>query len=93
MWCMTLSVQILCTTLIVLKIWFDTRQSRAAGSNSSRPMAVVWTIVESGALYGLTTIFLLTLFLLKTQAGAIIGDPLGQISVCFLSTFDYVVRL
>ncbi|ESK87499.1 hypothetical protein Moror_10911 [Moniliophthora roreri MCA 2997] len=90
-WAMSLAVQGICTLLIASKIWWDSRTSRKAGFGSSRQMSVVWTIVESGAVYSISTVFLMTFFLLKTQVGAIIGDPLGQISAIVPTTI--VVRV
>ena len=81
LWAMSVTLQVLCTTLIASKIWWDSHLIKKAGFGLHRQMSVVWIIVESGAIYSISTIFLMTFFLLKTQAGAIIGHPLGQISV------------
>ncbi|KIK54961.1 hypothetical protein GYMLUDRAFT_176450, partial [Collybiopsis luxurians FD-317 M1] len=85
LWAISLTTQALCTLLIAGRIWWDTRISKVAGFGSRRQMSAAWTIVESGAIYSICTVVLMTLFLLHTQAGAIIGDPLGQISVGFSS--------
>jgi len=86
---MSLTLQVLCTMLIASKIWWESRLSRKAGFESDRQMSVFWIIVESGAIYSISTVFLMTFFLLKTQAGGIIGHPLGQISVSILLRSRY----
>lgn len=59
---------------------------------SRRHLAVIWTIVESGAIYSAATTTLLVLFVLKMQAGAVVGDSLGQISVCFQLNSDILKK-
>jgi len=89
LWAMSVTLQVLCTTLIASRIWWDSRLIRKAGFGLHRQMSVVWIIVESGAIYSIGTVFLMTFFLLKTQAGAIIGHPLGQISVSISPRIRY----
>ncbi|KAF9471450.1 hypothetical protein BDN70DRAFT_976351 [Pholiota conissans] len=77
-WALSISTQVICTSLIAGKIWWHARHS--AGSKA-RYLSAIAIVVESGALYTIATIFLLAFFDMKTQAGAIIGDMTAQIAV------------
>ncbi|KAJ7026662.1 hypothetical protein C8F04DRAFT_1124802 [Mycena alexandri] len=86
-WCLSLVTQVGATLLIAYKIWATT----SWGINkSSSHMKVFWMVVESGAVYSFTTVILLSLYVAKENAGAIVGAALGQIS-CLVPT-SIIVR-
>lgn len=80
-WSLSISTQILVTLAIAGRIYWMSRGTNLVRGASKRYMAVIWIIVESGAIYSITTIFLLAFFDLRTQAGAVIGACLAQICV------------
>ena len=72
-----MATQIGATLMIGYRFW----KSIQWNTNSIREsrLAVLWILVESGALYSVTTIFLLGFS--ATNTGAIFAAALGQISV------------
>lgn len=78
MWCLLIATQVISTSLIVGKIWWYVRCDPVA---KSRYVPVIAIIVESGAIYTLSTILLLALTDRKTYAGTILGHITTQIAV------------
>ncbi|KAI0286334.1 hypothetical protein BC826DRAFT_94071 [Russula brevipes] len=78
-WTLSVATQFGATVLIGYRIWRAIRWS-SKGIRASR-LSVLWIVVESGALYSVTTIFLLGFS--STNTGAIFANSLGQISVAF----------
>ena len=76
-WCLSMATQFGATLMIGYRFW----KSIQWNTNSIREsrLAVLWILVESGALYSVTTIFLLGFS--ATNTGAIFAAALGQISV------------
>lgn len=70
-WSLSIALQTSCTALIAYKILSTTRgiQNGLGLRFGKSNTAVVWIVVESGALYSMSTLVLLTLFVLNTQAG------------------------
>ena len=77
-WCLSIATQFGATLLIGYRFWRSIQWS-STGIGASR-LAVFWILVESGALYSVTTIFLLGFSAANT--GALFAAALGQISVC-----------
>ncbi|KAI9454713.1 hypothetical protein F5148DRAFT_418611 [Russula earlei] len=78
-WALSIATQFGATLLIVYRFWICI-QWNVKGIRESR-LAVLWILVESGALYSVTTIFMLGFS--TTNTGGIISSALGQISVHF----------
>jgi hypothetical protein len=76
-WVLSLAIQLGATLLIGYQIWKSIRLN-SKGIRASR-VAILWILVESGALYSTTTMFLLGFSWSNT--GAIFNAALGQISV------------
>lgn len=76
-WVLSVATQFGATLLIGYQIWRYTQWSNSKGLRASR-LGVLWILVESGALYSVTTIFLLAFS--WTNTGAIFAASLGQIS-------------
>ncbi|KAK0222909.1 hypothetical protein EDD85DRAFT_248861 [Armillaria nabsnona] len=81
-WSLSLATQILVTTLIATRIWWVSRQvlARPSGKRSNPYMTVIWTVVESGAIYAFTATLMLAFFTQRSQVSTVMGDALGQIS-------------
>ncbi|KAI0056857.1 hypothetical protein BV25DRAFT_1920602 [Artomyces pyxidatus] len=75
-WALSIATQFGATLLIAYKIWASVSWN-AFGVRGSR-LSILWILVESGAAYSVTTIFLLGFS--KTNVGAIFVASLGQIS-------------
>jgi len=75
-WTLSVATQFGATVLIGYRILKAIRWS-SKGIRASR-LSVLWIVVESGALYSVTTIFLLGFS--STNTGAIFANSLGQIS-------------
>ncbi|KAF8260605.1 hypothetical protein EI94DRAFT_1706178 [Lactarius quietus] len=75
-WALSMATQFGATLLIGYQFWRSIKWN-AKGIRSSR-IAVLWILVESGALYSVMTIFLLGFS--STNTGAIFAAALGQIS-------------
>lgn len=85
-WSLSIATQVSATALIAYRIWtYATRIPAHVVPADERErmdyMAVVWIVIESGAVYTASTIVLLVFFVLNTQASNVIGKALGQISV------------
>jgi len=90
-WSLSIATQILVTLAIAGRIYWMSRGTSLARGASKRYMSVIWIIVESGAIYSITTIFLLAFFDLQTQAGGVIGACLAQI--CAIVPTLIIVRV
>jgi hypothetical protein len=78
-WCLSIATQFGATLMIGYRFWKSIKwNSTWKGIRKSR-LDVLWILVESGALYSVTTIFLLGFS--ATNTGAIFVASLGQISV------------
>ncbi|GJE87395.1 hypothetical protein PsYK624_034780 [Phanerochaete sordida] len=88
LFCLSMGVQVSATALITWKILRASRWS--AMSNSTARRAVVWTVIESGAVLTGATATVLTLFLLKFKAGAMMNPIITQLS--FLVPTSIFVR-
>lgn len=80
-WALSLATQSLSTGLIAGKIWWIFRNITMSAQDTSRYMSIVWTLVESGALYCTTTALLLTFYSLDLNSGAILDHISSQVSV------------
>ncbi|KAF8891393.1 hypothetical protein BD779DRAFT_1784783 [Infundibulicybe gibba] len=78
-WSLTIATQVSASALIAGRIWWISRQPASATHLAHRSRPIIWMIIESGAIYTISTIILLILFDLKTQAGSIIADITLQI--------------
>ncbi|KAH9050351.1 hypothetical protein EDB83DRAFT_2522501 [Lactarius deliciosus] len=76
-WALSIATQLGATLLISYRIWRSIRSNSSKGLRASR-LSVLWILVESGALYSVTTTFLLGFS--STNTGAIFVGALGQIS-------------
>jgi len=77
-WCLSMATQFGATLMIGYRFWKSIKwNSTRDGIRESR-LPVLWILVESGALYSVTTIFLLGFSV--TNMGAIFAAALGQIS-------------
>ncbi|PBK93852.1 hypothetical protein ARMGADRAFT_1062676 [Armillaria gallica] len=82
-WSCSLATQILVTTLIATRIWWVSRQAasdRPSGKQSNMYMTVIWTVVESGAIYAFTATLMLDFFTQRSEVSTVMADALGQIS-------------
>jgi hypothetical protein len=70
---LSLATQLLVTSLIALKIWWAIRRN-SVYLGASPHMAVVWTILDSGAVYSLTVVFMVAFIAMKTQVGGLISN-------------------
>jgi len=75
-WCLSIATQFGATLLIGYRFWKSV-QGTSKGIGASR-LAILWILVESGALYSVTTILMLGFS--RANVGAIIVTALGQIS-------------
>ncbi|KAI9434583.1 hypothetical protein H4582DRAFT_758807 [Lactarius indigo] len=75
-WAFSIATQVGATLLIGYRFWKPI-QWRSMGLGASH-LSIFWILVESGALYSTTTIFLLGFS--STNTGAIFAAALGQIS-------------
>ncbi|KAH9984752.1 hypothetical protein BJV77DRAFT_1071867 [Russula vinacea] len=75
-WCLSIATQFGATLMIGYRFWKSIKWSTNTVRESR--LAVLWILVESGALYSVTTIFLLGFS--ATNTGAIFAAALGQIS-------------
>ncbi|KAI0261129.1 hypothetical protein BC834DRAFT_1034999 [Gloeopeniophorella convolvens] len=75
-WSLSIATQFGATLLIGYRFWRSI-QWNLRGIRASR-LTVLWTLVESGALYSVTTIFLLGFS--SSNTGALFANALGQIS-------------
>jgi hypothetical protein len=92
-WSLSIATQLGATLMIGYRFWKSIRlNSTSIGIRKSR-LDVLWILVESGALYSITTIFLLGFA--ATNTGGLFAVSLGQISVrCPVVLFlDYFVLL
>ncbi len=87
-WALSIATQLGATLLISYRFWKTIRWTTSKGLRTSR-LSILWILVESGALYSITTVFLLGFS--DTNTGAIFAASLGQISVCRLSIFFSLV--
>ncbi|KAH8987460.1 hypothetical protein EDB92DRAFT_1128834 [Lactarius akahatsu] len=76
-WALSIATQLGATLLISYRIWKSIQWNSSKGLRASR-LSVLWILVESGALYSVTTTFLLGFS--STNTGAIFVASLGQIS-------------
>ena len=77
-WCLSIATQFGATLLIGYRFWKSVRgTSKAIGASR---LAILWILVESGALYSVTTTLMLGFS--RANTGGIIVTALGQISVC-----------
>jgi len=75
-WCLSIATQFGATLLIGYRVWKST-QGTSKGIGVSR-LAIIWILIESGAIYSVTTILMLGFS--RANIGAIIVTVLGQIS-------------
>lgn len=75
-WVLSIATQLGATLLIGYRFW-KSIQWNSKGIRASR-LSILWIVVESGALYSITTVFLLGFS--STNTGAIFAASLGQIS-------------
>lgn len=76
---LSLAIQVTATTLIVWKIAVNTIWSSM--TSHKEHLAVIWIIVESGAILTVTTIVLCTLYLLEMNTGQIMSNIMGQLGL------------
>ncbi|KAF8953245.1 hypothetical protein BDZ97DRAFT_625499 [Flammula alnicola] len=88
-WALSIATQFSVSCAIAGRIMWISRGVPSLASH--RYFSVIWIIVESGAIYCITTVLLLTFFDLKTQAGGIIGGVLAQI--CAIVPTLIIVRV
>lgn len=86
---LALATHIIVTCLIAGRIWGEARaNSKYAGQ--TRHMTVVWTIIESGAIYSVAVIFFVAFAGLKTQAGGLVSNLFVQLCVSsFLGRYEW----
>jgi hypothetical protein len=77
-WCLSIATQFGATLLIGYRVW-KSAQGTSKGIGTSR-LAILWILVESGAIYSVTTILMLGFS--RANIGGILVSALGQISVC-----------
>ncbi len=96
---LSLATQLSVTTMIVARIWWMSKQTGSwKTSPTSKPYVdIIWMIVESGAISSMTSTLFLTFFNTEPTISIILGDSLGQVSVCYLFSLiqleDYVNSL
>ncbi|KAH9168666.1 hypothetical protein EDB89DRAFT_1569259 [Lactarius sanguifluus] len=76
-WALSIATQLGATLLIGYRFWKSIQWNNSKGHRASR-LSILWILVESGALYSVTTTFLLGFS--STNTGAIFAASLGQIS-------------
>lgn len=74
------------TCLIAGRVWSMSRR-HCISPVTTRCMTVMWTILESGAVYGLTTVFLVVFTAMRSQVGGFISNLFVQI--CVSSIFGF----
>ncbi|KAF9462042.1 hypothetical protein BDZ94DRAFT_1262272 [Collybia nuda] len=87
---LTLTTHVLLTSLIVGKIWKGARNSTIY-IGTTRHMAVVWMVFESGAVYSVAVALLVVFAALKTQAAGISAHVFIQL--CELVPTLIIVRV
>lgn len=91
-WCLSIATQFGATLMIGFRFWKSIRYNSTRNGIRKSRLDVLWILVESGALYSVTTIFLLGFSTANT--GAIFAASLGQISVrCSVPTVLPVLRV
>lgn len=87
---LTLATHIIVTCLIAGRIWGAARANKKY-AGQTRHMAVVWTIIESGAIYSVAVIFFVAFAGLKTEAGGLISNLFVQLCVSsFLGRHEWL---
>jgi len=87
LWALTITTNITVTLLIVGRIWWISHRA----SSQRHYYGVMATLIESGALYSTSVVFLLATFQLKANVGQIVADMATQIAV--ISPTLIVVRI
>lgn len=77
-WSLSLGTQIISTSLIAGRIWWHAKRNSVS---KSRYISLIAIIVESGAIFALSTVFLLAFFDLQVLAAGILSDMSAQIAV------------
>ncbi|EMD36422.1 hypothetical protein CERSUDRAFT_106312 [Gelatoporia subvermispora B] len=77
---LTVALNIVTTSLIVLRIWNISRDVRRYSTGNNKVAFVVRIIIESGLLYTLTAVIILGTVVAKSNADYIPGDCLVQIT-------------
>ncbi len=82
---LSLATQLSVTTMIVARIWWMSKRTGSwKTSPTSKPYVdIIWMIVESGAISAITSTLFLAFFNTDATISIILGDSLGQISVCY----------
>jgi hypothetical protein len=78
-WCLSIATQFGATLMIGYRFWKSIRWNSTRNGIRKSRLDVLWILVESGALYSVTMMFLLGFS--ETNTGAIFAASLGQISV------------
>ncbi|KZV60685.1 hypothetical protein PENSPDRAFT_659428 [Peniophora sp. CONT] len=82
-WSLSIATQVIASLLIAGKV-FITGARLGSGSEGLRfggyHATILWTVIESGALYSFTTVLLLVFYVKGAQAGAVCAAILGQLS-------------
>ncbi|EKM58630.1 uncharacterized protein PHACADRAFT_207437 [Phanerochaete carnosa HHB-10118-sp] len=86
--CISMTVQVSATTLITWKILRTSRWGDL--NNNKRRLALIWAVIESGAILTSATAVLTVLEVLKFEAGAMMTPIITQLS--FLVPTSIVVR-
>ncbi|KAF9455989.1 hypothetical protein BDZ94DRAFT_1276776 [Collybia nuda] len=78
---LSLTTNVVVTTLIAARIWYLARESGSSFANSSfKYRRVLTLIVESGAIYSSALIIEITLYFLNSNAFYIVYDPIAQLT-------------
>jgi hypothetical protein len=78
-WCLSIATQFGATLMIGYRFWKSIRWNSTQNGIRKSRLDVLWILVESGALYSVSMIFLLGFS--ERNTGAIFAASLGQISV------------
>ncbi len=83
---LSLVTQLSVTTIIVAHIWWMSKWTGSwkTGPTSKPYVDIIWMIIESGAISAMMSTLFLAFFNTEATTSIILGDSLGQISVCYL---------
>ena len=80
MWSLSIATQITATSLIAWRIW-STHTNIVGPYGNLRAISVIWILVESGAVLGVTHVFILAFYLIKVITNGILNNMMVQLCV------------
>ena len=74
------------TALVAFRIWFINRRTAVFTGSSLRP--VIFLVIESGALYSITLLAMLILYVTQSPFQYVLVDAVGRLKMHFHGSFS-----